>query len=256
MLPSVYDSMWVLPTRKVTKGSFEFEARWRKTYPLLTVTNKGTSLQSMEQAGSSLYDGTATLPAVYAGDGSDYSGINAKGKVAIVTLSSTVSGTARGVAAAAAGAKLVIEVNDNPGKYLDYVGNDDSTLSNVPVAGVTAIVGAPLIAKAKAGKLKLALEGNRSRRICTTWSRPTQDRSRRRSTIAPKATDLATVTTKFYGDEGIPERRVPLGLPAVPRLQLGLPAADPDARHSGPTICRRRRAPRGRRPPIPVRISP
>ncbi len=85
ILPSVYDSMWVLPTKKVTKGSFEFEARWRKEYPLLTLSANGNPVASMEQAGSSLYDGTDTLQAVYAGDGSSYAGLSAKGKVAVVT---------------------------------------------------------------------------------------------------------------------------------------------------------------------------
>src|SRR3954453_3363346 len=127
--------MWVLPTRKVTKGSFEFEARWRKTYPLLSVTDKGKSVPVLEQAGSSLYDGASKLRAVYAGDGSDYTGIDAKGKVAVVTLSASVTGTRGGGAAAAAGAKLVIVVNDKPGKYVDFVGNDDASLSNVPVFG-------------------------------------------------------------------------------------------------------------------------
>ena len=204
ILPSVYDSMWVLPTRKVTKGSFEFEARWRKTYPLLSITDKGSSIPSMEQSGSSLYDGAATLSAVYAGDGTDYTGLNAKGKVAIVTLSSTVSGTQRGVAAAAAGAKLVIEVNDNPGKYLDYVGNDDSTLSDIPVVGVTAIVGAPLIAKAKAGKLKLSFAGAPLSPYLYDLVAPYPGQIPAKVSYAPKASDLATVKMKFYGTKATP----------------------------------------------------
>jgi hypothetical protein len=201
ILPSAYDSMWVLPTRKVTKGTFEFEARWRKTYPLMTVTDKVGPVAAQEQAGSSLYDGTTTLRGVYAGDGSNYAGIDAKGKVAIVTLSPTVTGTQRAVAAAAAGAKLVLEVNDSPGRYLDFVGNDDGTLSNVPVAGVTALVGAPLITKAKAGKLTLAVAGKPLSPYLYDLVAPYDGRIPAKVDYSPKAADLATVRTTFYGDK-------------------------------------------------------
>jgi subtilisin family serine protease len=36
LLPATYDSMFALPTKKVTTGSFEFEARWRKAYPRIS----------------------------------------------------------------------------------------------------------------------------------------------------------------------------------------------------------------------------
>ena len=134
----------------------------------------------MEQAGSSLYDGDGNLKAVYAGDGSDYTGIDAKGKVAIVTYSDAITGTQRAQAAAAAGAKLLIVVNNKPGKLLDYVANDDGTYSAIPDFSVTALVGAPLIAQAQAGKLTLAVHGVAGVAVRVRPRRPVRRTSSRR----------------------------------------------------------------------------
>ena len=191
--------MWVQPTRKVTKGTFEFEARWRKAYPLLTTYDHGTPVATLEQAGSSLYNGIASLKAVYAGDGSDYTGIDAKGKVAIVTYSTAITGTQRAQAAAAAGAKLLIVVNDVPGELIDYVANDDGTYSAVPVYSVTALVGAPLIKQAQAGKLTLAVQGVAASPYVYDLVAPYSGYVPSKVTYAPKPSELATVKTRFYG---------------------------------------------------------
>ena len=199
ILPSVYGSMWVQPTRKVTKGSFEFEGRWRKEYPLLTMHSGGKSIPSLEQAGSSLYNGTADLKAVYAGDGSDYTGIAAKGKAAIVTYSTTISGTQRAAAAAAAGAKLLIVVNSGPGELLDYVGTDEGGYSAVPDFSVTALVGAPLIKQAQAGRLTLAVHGVAASPYVYDLVAPYAGSIPSKVSYTPKPSELATVKTRFFG---------------------------------------------------------
>ncbi len=199
ILPSVYGSMWVQPTRKITKGTFEFEARWRKEYPLLTVYTGGKTVQTLEQAGSSLYNGTANLKAVYAGDGSDYSGIAAKGKIAIVTYSTDVSGTQRAAAAAAAGAKLLIVVNSGPGELLDYVGTDEGAYSAIPDYSVTALVGAPLITAAKAGKLMLAIHGVAASPYVYDLVAPYAGQIPSKVSYTPKPSELAVVKTRFFG---------------------------------------------------------
>ncbi len=199
ILPSKDGSMWVLPTAKVTKGSFEFEARWRKEYPLLTISNKAVTVPSLEQAGSSLFDGTTTYKAVYAGDGSDYTGIAAAGKVAIVTYSDALTGTQRAQNAAASGAKLLIVVNNVPGELLDYVANDDGSYSTIPDVGVTALVGAPLIAQAQAGTLKLTFHGVPASPYVYDLVAPYDGAIPAQVTYTPKPSDLATVNTRFYG---------------------------------------------------------
>ena len=63
------------------RASFEFESRWRKAYPMLTVTDGGKAVSFLGQAGSSLYRDHGRLATVYAGDGSDYyAAIDATGK--------------------------------------------------------------------------------------------------------------------------------------------------------------------------------
>jgi hypothetical protein len=82
LLPAMYDSMFAAPTKKVTKGSFEFEARWRKAYPFLTLTADNTEVPVMGQAGTGLYDGKDHLDAVEVGTGTpaEYQGRQVAGR--------------------------------------------------------------------------------------------------------------------------------------------------------------------------------
>ncbi len=197
ILPSAYDTMYALPTRKVSKGSFEFESRWRKAYPMLTVTDGGKAVSFLGQAGSSLYRDHGPLATVYAGDGSDYSGIDATGKAVIVTRSDMVTGSQRAALAAAAGAKLLIVVNDQAGKLMEWVGQDDGSDSAVPVITVTARTGAGLIAEA--GRRFLTVVGTPNSPYAYDLVDPHPGQIPNNLTYRPKASDLATVDMKFYG---------------------------------------------------------
>ena len=202
MLPSKYDTMYALPTRKVTKGSFEFESRWRKAYPMLTVADHGKAVSFLGQAGSSLYRDKGNLATVYAGDGSDYAGMNAVGKAAIVTRADTVTASQRAALAAAAGAKLLIVVNDQAGKLLEWVGQDDGTDSAIPVITVTARTGAALIAEA--GKSALRVVGTPDSPYAYDLVDPHPGQIPSRLTYRPKPNELATVNMKFYGSTPYP----------------------------------------------------
>ena len=202
LLPAMYDSMFAAPTKKVTKGSFEFEARWRKAYPFLTVTADDTEVPVLGQAGTGLYDGKDHLDAVEVGTGTpaEYQGRQVAGKAVLVTRSDAVSGSERAAAAAAAGAKLLIVVNDGPGKLLEYVGTDDGGYSAVPVATVTARVGAPLLAQARKGSLRLDVVGVPDSPFVYDLAAPYPDRIPTDLAYRPKAKDLATVDMVFHGD--------------------------------------------------------
>ena len=140
LLPPYVDSMFVLPTKRVKTGDFEYETRWRKAYPLLTLTHRGAPVSVMPQAGSPFYAGKGGLTAVYAGTGApeEYAGLRAAGRAVLVTRSDAVPAAQRAAAAAAAGAVLLIVVNDGPGKLLEWYGGDDGSDSAVPVVTVTA----------------------------------------------------------------------------------------------------------------------
>jgi subtilisin family serine protease len=201
LLPSAYDSMYALPTQKVTKGSFEFESRWRKAYPMLLVTDRGKPVSFLALAGSAQYSGTHTLATVYAGAGAptDYAKLDVKGKAVIVTRTDALTGSQRAQAAADAGAKLLVVANDRPGKLMDWVGQDDGSYSVVPVVSVTTLTGGTLIDEARSGTLKLALAGVPNSPYAYDLVDPHPNQIPTHLTYRPTAGQLATVTTRFYG---------------------------------------------------------
>ncbi|MFD8733805.1 S8 family serine peptidase [Streptomyces sp. NPDC059618] len=196
LLASTYDSMFVLPTRRTTQGTFEYETRWRKALPLLTVTDDGRPVQVITQAGSARYDGHKRLPAVYAGTGTpaEYTGLDVKGKVALVTRSDALTGTQRAQAAADAGAALLLVVDDRPGKLIESVGGA------VPVFSVTARNGASLIADARRGRLRLDVEGVPNSPYVYDLSDPHPGQIPSTGlTYRPRPSELATVEMRFHG---------------------------------------------------------
>ncbi|MCU7729317.1 S8 family serine peptidase [Actinoplanes sp. KI2] len=204
LLPAVYDTMYALPTAPVTTGDFEFEARWRKAYPLLTVADRGRPLMILGLAGSSFYDGRGDLDAVYAGAGTpaDYAGLRAKGRAVLVTRSDALTGAERARNAAGAGARLLIVVNDRPGKLTDYVGTDDGGLSAVPVVSVTAREGANLIPRARAGRLRLTVAGVPDSPYVYDLVDPHPGRIPVNLAYRPRPADLATVDMRFHSLDG------------------------------------------------------
>ncbi|PKT74798.1 peptidase S8 [Streptomyces populi] len=202
-----YDSMFVLPTRKVTTGSFEYETRWRKAVPFLTLTDDGRELRPMGQAGSALYDGDKRLDTVYAGTGTaaEYAKLRVKGKVALVTRSDVVSAADRAQAAADAGAALLIVVDDRPGKLMEYVGTAGGGYSAVPVFSLTAREGAALIADARRGRGRLGVEGVPNSPYVYDLSDAHPDRIPSTGlTYRPRPSDLATVDMRFHGTTTTP----------------------------------------------------
>ena len=207
LLPPTYDSMFVLPTRHVTQGTFEYETRWRKAYPLLTLTHDGAPVTVLGQSGSALYDGKKRLDTVYAGAGApaDYTGLKARGKAVLVTRSDALTGSQRGQAAADAGAALLLVVDDTPGKLLEWVGTDSGGYSTVPVVSVTAREGAPLIAQAGKGKLRLDAEGVPDSPYVYDLVDPHPGRIPATGlAYRPRPSELATVDMRFHGSTSYP----------------------------------------------------
>ncbi len=205
LLPPYVDSMFVLPTKRVKTGDFEYETRWRKAYPLLTLTHRGAPVSVMPQAGSPFYAGKGGLTAVYAGTGApeEYAGLRAAGRAVLVTRSDAVPAAQRAAAAAAAGAVLLIVVNDGPGKLLEWYGGDDGSDSPVPVVTVTAREGAPLVAAAR-GTARLGVEGVPNSPYVYDLVDPHPGRIPADLRYRPRASDLATIDSRFGGDRTRP----------------------------------------------------
>ncbi|MFC1412115.1 S8 family serine peptidase [Streptacidiphilus sp. N1-12] len=162
LLPPKYTSLWVQPTAPVTDGAFSFVMRWRDAEPELTVSGAGQDFTDLlQQSGSTpLPAGTSSLAAVYAGRGgsADYAGIDARGRAAVVDASSSVAPSDQAAAAVAAGAKLLLVVNGDPGRLSEWYGSADYTaVSAVAVAALTSTEGAALEAALERGQVVLAV---------------------------------------------------------------------------------------------------
>lgn len=149
MIPVRYDDLYVLPTKKGARSTFTLATRWRKGEPLLAVSWFG---DTTVQLGSTLTDGSGRHKVVYAGTGADFSGVDARGKIVVVTRSAAVGPQERAANAVAAGAAVLLVVNDAPGVLSEYVGEQP-----IPVASVHRDAGAALVALAKTGRLTLGV---------------------------------------------------------------------------------------------------
>ncbi|MDX3074066.1 S8 family serine peptidase [Streptomyces sp. MI02-7b] len=157
-----YDSVWALPTKPVTTGTFGFGGDWRLTEPALTVASDTRTFDDMivARGQTPLKDGTRRLKAVFAGEGGSdaYAGLNASGKAVVVRRSDSVGPAEQAQQAAQAGAKLLLVVNDSDGR-LDPWGTDldnpyaqEGNPPPLTVASLTADEGDELIAQIKPGR--------------------------------------------------------------------------------------------------------
>ncbi|MFJ7934398.1 S8 family peptidase [Sporosarcina sp. NPDC096371] len=162
ILPATVDKLYAEPAMAVNNGEFYMSTRWRLTKPLMTVNHGENELDVLAQAGSTIFEGKHELSAVYAGYGApkDYDGLDAKDKVVVVKRSAKITGPQRAAAAYAAGAKLVITVNDGPTEFGEWVGKEDYSGDNpIAVVSVSGTEGEELIEATRSGKITLNVEG-------------------------------------------------------------------------------------------------
>ncbi|MEU6089792.1 S8 family serine peptidase [Streptomyces sp. NPDC047085] len=165
MLPNEsYDSIWALPTgKKVTAGEFEFGARFRLEQPALTLRTTSTRFADplVKRAAEPLPAGTRTLTAVYAGEGTatDLARQDVHGKAVVVRGSNTAGIRAQAEAAAAAGAQVLLVVNEGLGRLRPWDETPWSPESPAPltVATLDADQGAGLIGALEHGTVKLTV---------------------------------------------------------------------------------------------------
>jgi subtilisin family serine protease len=197
LVPVKYDDVYVSPTDQVTTGSFKLATRWRKGEPMLSLRAFGLlPIEATVQPGSTLVAGTQNLAAVYAGTGaaSEYANLDGKGKLAVVTRSDAVSPDERATAAVAAGAKLLLVVNDGAGVLNEYVGE-----SAIPVATVHRDAGAQLVSLARSGWLTLRTTqvpyASYVYDLTRVYSGQMPDRP---LTYQPSQRDLARIDARYY----------------------------------------------------------
>ena len=199
-IPPAYDDIYVSPTQPLTEGKFMLTTRWRKGEPLLSLSAWGgrLSFDTLVQPGSTLLDDTSdTLRTVYAGKGApaDYAGLAAQGKLAVVERSDEVPPAERAAAAAAAGVKALIVVNDQPGGLNEYVGE-----SPIPVATVHRDAGKVLVQLARTGKLVLTVKQSKYTDVVYDLTRDYPDLVPDRALVyRPTKRELARIDARYHG---------------------------------------------------------
>jgi subtilisin family serine protease len=199
-VPVAYDDVYVSPTDPMTQGTFMLTTRWRKGEPLLSLAGVGgrVSFDTLVQPGSTLLDGPSeNLRVVYAGRGAaaDYAGRDVRGKLVVVERSDDVAPEERAEAAAAAGAKTLIVVNDRPGGLMEYVGE-----SPIPVATVHRDAGKLLVAMARTGIGVLTVKQSKYTDFVYDLTRDYPGRVPDRALVyRPSKRDLARIDARYYG---------------------------------------------------------
>ncbi|MFI2297674.1 S8 family serine peptidase [Actinacidiphila glaucinigra] len=134
----LYDSLWVTPTPKVGTGSYHFATRWRQIQAPLTFSSGSHTYGdvTIQSLSPKLPDGTGTYRAVWAGDGSaaDFRKVTVRGQVAVVRRSDSVPAPDQAAAAAKAGARQLLILNDGYGKYDPWADLPDG--APLPVASL------------------------------------------------------------------------------------------------------------------------
>ncbi|MET8279421.1 S8 family serine peptidase [Micromonospora sp. NPDC005174] len=155
-----YDSFWAQPTtRDVRHGDFYVGARWRKEQPVLAVGTTKVNFDDVvrQQGTTQLPKGRRTMPAVFAGNGaaSDYAGLNARGAVAVVRRNWDVTDAEQAAAATAAGATMMLVVNDFPWREVRDYSIDFFTPTPIEVAMLSTDEGEALIRQIEHGSTKV-----------------------------------------------------------------------------------------------------
>ncbi|MBY8879239.1 S8 family serine peptidase [Streptomyces sp. PLK6-54] len=203
MLPLTYDALYASPTHKVTDGTFSFLTRWRLGEPTVAVTDRGTGLDTTTQPGAPVTDGSAVLPTAYAGTGTaaDYAGRDVRGKAVVVDRSDAVTPADRAANAAAAGAKLLIVVNDGRGRLLEGYAADDGSEAPLPVVSIRHDAGARLAAEAARGARVQVTQRQYTRYVYDLLDQHDGTIPDRSLAYTPDPRrDLATVTAAYDGD--------------------------------------------------------
>ncbi|MFI5664212.1 S8 family serine peptidase [Streptomyces sp. NPDC051684] len=198
LLPIKYDTLYALPTRPVSEGSYAYRTTWREAQPHITVDGVD---EVWEQPGSTLLKGQNRLALVNAGAGApgDYAGKDAAGKGVLVHIDGTRTPAQIAQAAQEAGAEALFLTDDAPGRLNTLFYNDDNSERPLQIASVTNADFARLLAKQKRGE-RIRMTGVADPTYSYDLSKGYKGAIPDKGLLfAPDAKDLATVDTTFYG---------------------------------------------------------
>lgn len=203
LIPTVLiDTLYAQPLDASDADSFDLTARWRLQQTLSLTAGK-QQLDVIEQAGSTPLDGSLRARALDVGTGGaeEFAAVDAAGLVAVVTRSDAVSPTERAANAAAAGAALLVVVNDGDGELSEWVGADDYvTPAPIPVASVSGIQGRALL-ESMAAKT-VVVKGSGTANATETYDIVRFTEGEIPADLHYRPDQLARIDTTYYGDGG------------------------------------------------------
>ncbi|MGW2086157.1 S8 family serine peptidase [Streptomyces sp. NPDC001880] len=152
---------YVVPTKPVTDGTFEFNFQDRRYSPVIRASyaGQGGAVPLTPVLYAARLYGSSKLQAVDAGTGrpEDLAGKDLDGKLAVITRNATLKVVDQIAAVAGAGAKAAIVVNDRPGVYATSVPRVTGT--DIPAWTLTQDEGAVLFGRMADGPTRINLQG-------------------------------------------------------------------------------------------------
>lgn len=206
VIPETIDKMYAQQTDPVTQGMFELNTRWRLSKPALTIDVDGIDINNTPLPGGTLFEGEFKLPIVYAGNGTtnEYKDIDVKDKAVLIHRSNEITGSDRAEAALAAGAKLLLIINDEDSKFTEWVGKPDYMNSNpIAVTSLSGIEGAKVIDAAIAGDLTINVDSTLVSPYIYDLVDIHKNTIPENLTYSPSQDELVKIDAQYYSDRAI-----------------------------------------------------
>ncbi|MCG5217318.1 S8 family peptidase [Streptosporangium sp. KLBMP 9127] len=203
------DDYVLLPTRKVTQGSFTLTGRYQLGAPAITMKVPGGSSLTPRyqnvQSSTPKLDGRSRLPLVHAGKGVDFSGLDVRGKLVLLNLedlcpATTCSGNAldRVKAAQQAGAVAVLGYGAAGRAFLDPAGS--WPVYPIPTMSLPAKEGRALAALAGRRPVTVTAEGVATTPYLYSLMLPEQGKVPSDLDYSVRTRDLQRIEDRFHAD--------------------------------------------------------
>ncbi|SDM24942.1 Serine protease, subtilisin family [Nonomuraea maritima] len=196
-----YDSVWVTPTKKkVSQGTFGLGVRWSMVEPPLTLSGNGDDYDDFRLQAGSAYpaEGKNKEQTAFAGNGTpaEFAQAKVRDKVAVVRHNADVPATEQADAAAAAGAKLLVIVNDGLGRLDAWLEVEDAK-TPLPVVSLGRDQGEKLISQLARGRDKFTVESHPAPDYVYDLVQRYEGTIPSKLTYEPSSRDLARVDVDF-----------------------------------------------------------
>ncbi|HEX6684386.1 MAG TPA: S8 family serine peptidase, partial [Candidatus Limnocylindrales bacterium] len=204
LMSSPIDEAYAAPTTTVTEGQFEFYHKWTLVAtPIVmgVVAPEEIPLDPLFMINSAGVDGRHRLPVVFAGFGrpEEYAGIDARGKLVLVSRGAGVLFVDKVRNAVNAGAAAVIVYNNVPGALLAQAGNPGQV--PIPAFTLTQQVGQSIVDLLAKGPVTIEFSGTSVSPFEYNLMLPNPGRIEGNQTYAIDKRNTAQIDAAYHGGE-------------------------------------------------------